>query len=608
MTKWKAAPRRGLPVLALLLAQLPAAGLQAPAAAPAAGRAKPAWVLRSDENARALLEILARFNPEGAGQLGVEGLDEVVFDLKPDREPRLRAALTAALATLESRLAAEGDAAVKQDLEILIASARQSLEGSALNERLAVPYFDAPQVVFFGVRGLLDDQVAPGRRAAALTRLRRYTGLEAGYTPLLEQAAERTRRGLGAPGLLPPARLEVEKHLGNFGFYVGGIAQLFQKYKIAGYEEAHARLQAQVEAYASFLKQEVLPKARADFRQPPELYAFALRGFGVDLAPAALADRARISFMEIRNEMKALAPLVAKEKALASPDYRDVIRELKKQQLLGDAILPHYQARLKVIEDIIRREKIVTLPAREARIRLASEAESAQQPAPNMRPPRLIGNTGEMGEFVLPLRVPTTRPDGTPGPPQGYDDFTFDAASWTLIAHEARPGHELQFASLVEKGVSLARAVFAFNSVNVEGWALYAEAEIKPAFPLEGQLIGLQFRLLRAARAFLDPDLQAGKIQPEEAVRLLMEEVVLSEPMARQEVERYTFRSPGQATSYFYGYLRWLELKSRVELALGKGFDRQRYHDFVLAQGMLPPELLERAALAEFVAKAKAAR
>jgi uncharacterized protein (DUF885 family) len=203
--------------------------------------------------------------------------------------------------------------------------------------------------------------------------------------------------------------------------------------------------------------------------------------------------------------------------------------------------------------------------------------------------------------------VPTTRPDGTPGPPQGYDDFTFDAASWTLIAHEARPGHELQFASLVEKGVSLARAAFAFNSVNVEGWALYAEAEIKPAFPLEGQLIGLQFRLLRAARAFLDPDLQAGKIQPEEAVRLLMEEVVVSEPMARQEVERYTFRSPGQATSYYYGYLRWMELKARVELALGKGFDRQRYHDFVLAQGMLSPELLGRAVMAEFVAKEKPA-
>ena len=71
--------------------------------------------------------------------------------------------------------------------------------------------------------------------------------------------------------------------------------------------------------------------------------------------------------------------------------------------------------------------------------------------------------------------------------------------------HEGRPGHELQFASIVEKGVSTGAVAFAFNSVNVEGWALYQEAEMKPYLPLEGQLISLQHRLLRAARAFLDP-------------------------------------------------------------------------------------------------------
>ncbi|HUG53287.1 MAG TPA: DUF885 family protein, partial [Vicinamibacteria bacterium] len=135
----------------------------------------------------------------------------------------------------------------------------------------------------------------------------------------------------------------------------------------------------------------------------------------------------------------------------------------------------------------------------------------------------------------------------------------------------------------------------------VEGWALYMEAEMKPYLPLDGQLISLQHRLLRAARAFLDPELQQGRLSPEEAQRFLMEEVVLSEAMARQEVERYTFRAPGQATSYFYGYLRWLQLRSQAETALGARFDRQRYHDFVLSQGLLPPDALAKAVMAEFV-------
>jgi hypothetical protein len=565
----------------------------------AAAAGRPAWVAKSDAHSKVLIDVLSGFAPESASQFGVEGLDTSIFDLKPGRQERVQAGLRDALAELEKRLAAETDPTVRQDLEILIQQARENIATNDLTYRLQAPYFDTVQVVFFGLRGLLDDQVAPERRSAAVTRLKRYAGVEPGYTPILELARDRLRERLTVAGVEGPVKAAVEKNMGNSGFYVDGIAKLLQKYQLAGWEDAHARFKAQVAAYNDFLKAEVLPKARTDFRLPKELYADRLRQVGVDVPPLELAERARIAFMEIRNEMKALAPLVAREKGFAVSDYRDVIRELKKQQVTGDAILPHYQARLAQVEEIIRREQVVTLPERAARIRIASEAEAAQTPAPNMRPPRLVGNKGEMGEFVLPLRVPTAGASG--GALQGFDDFTFDAASWTLTAHEARPGHELQFASLVEKGVSLARAVFAFNSVNVEGWALYAEAEMKPYLPLDGQLVGLQHRLMRAARAFLDPELQAGLVEPDEAVRFLIDEVVLSEPMARQEVERYTFRAPGQATSYFYGYLRWMELKSRVELALGKSFDRKRYHDFLLAQGMLPPSLLAKTVEAEFL-------
>ena len=137
-----------------------------------------------------------------------------------------------------------------------------------------------------------------------------------------------------------------------------------------------------------------------------------------------------------------------------------------------------------------------------------------------------------------------------------YDDFAYDSAAWTLTAHEARPGHELQFDSMLEHGVSVARAKFAFNSTNVEGWGLYAEYLIKPYMPADGQLISLHLRLLRAARAFLDPELQAGTIQPDDAYRVLEKDVVISHAFAKEEVERFTYRAPGQANSYFYGYTK----------------------------------------------------
>src|ERR1041385_2866673 len=114
-------------------------------------------------------------------------------------------------------------------------------------------------------------------------------------------------------------------------------------------------------------------------------------------------------------------------------------------------------------------------------------------------------------------------------PAREFCDFSHDAGAWTLTAHEARPGHELQFAKIIEAGMSIARAVFAFNSVNVEGWALYAEAEMQPYEPLDGQLFALQHRGMRAARAFLDPMVNLGKITPEQVKSFLMDEVFLSE-------------------------------------------------------------------------------
>jgi hypothetical protein len=574
-----------------------AAAAQGTAAAQATPSAPPAWVARSNEDAQVLLQPLSRFNPEMAGQFGVEGLDQEVMDLGPHLYERSRKALLDARAELEKRRDKEKDPQVRQDLEILIDSADEFLAESEAQHDNLVPYFDVPQTLFLGMRALLDDQVPPERRRAALVRLRRYAGLEPGYRPLAELARDRTRERLHDENLLGPVQAEIDQSLGNGPRYVAGIEQLLQKYELTGYEEAYAKLQKDVTAYEEFVRSELLPRARADFRLPPELYAVALRSSGIDMPVDELVARAEASFTEIRNEMRTLAPLVAKEKGFETTDYRDVIRELKKQQLVGDAILPLYEQRIAEVEKIIQREHIVTLPERKMRIRLASEAESASIPAPNMHPPRLIGNTGEMGEFVLPLRIPSS--DGKQD--LGFDDFTYDAAAWTLTAHEGRPGHELQFAANIEHGVSLARFLFALNSVNVEGWALYAEAEMKPYEPLDGQLVALQHRLLRAARAILDPGLQQGTVTREEALRILREDVVLSEAMANQEVERYTFRAPGQAPSYFCGYMHLMELRTEVERMLGSEFDRQRYHDFLLAQGTLPPRLLRRAVLEDFV-------
>jgi uncharacterized protein (DUF885 family) len=60
------------------------------------------------------------------------------------------------------------------------------------------------------------------------------------------------------------------------------------------------------------------------------------------------------------------------------------------------------------------------------------------------------------------------------------------------------------------------------------------------------------------------------------------------------------FRAPGQATSYFYGYTKLRELRNEIESKLGKTFNQLEYHDFILSQGLVPPNLLRQAVLGHF--------
>jgi hypothetical protein len=567
--------------------------------APAAFAAEPSWIETSNRHAQMLLDVMARYNAESAASLGVEGHDSEIVDLEPRFSERLEADLGAAIGQLEQLRGSTTDVLVRRDLDILIGAARDQKHSSELNRQLTLPFFDLGQAVFRGFQDLLDPRVAKARQKAALTRLHRYVGAEQGYQPITVLARARYEEQAGDSKLIGPWIVEAQQYLANQPRYLDGIQKLMEGSGLKGWQKDMQSLRTQFDEYAKWVTATVLPRARKTNQLPAELYADNLKRFGVQMDPHEIMSRALASYQQTRSEMEPLARRIAEERKWTKTDYRDVIRELKKQRIPEDQLLALYTGRLERIEAIIRRENLVTLPARKAVIRLATQAESAAQPAPHIDPPRLIGNTGEPAEFVLP----TSNPNAASG--SVMDDFNYDAIAWTLTAHEARPGHELQFASMLEHGVSTARVVFAFNSANVEGYALYAEAVLKKYLPPEGQVGALQMRMMREARAFLDPMLNLGLIEPAAAQRFLMEEVMLSEPMAKQEVDRYTFKAPGQATAYFYGYSRLNALRTRLELALAGRFDERRYHDFIVAQGLLPFDLLEQAVEEEFLGKTR---
>ena len=560
------------------------------------------WIAVSNGYARLLTDVAFQHHPEAGSQQGLSQYDNNVGQPTLADEDRERGETEAVLVKLETATKEKQPKEVAEDLQILISRVQLNFKIQDYQRAHEVPFINASQVVFAGLHSLLDVQTPSDRRPAAVVRIREYAGLAPGYTAITEILKQRVKEQMAKPGvMIYPAKVQIETEMARNSNYLDGIATLMEKYKLNGWQEPYAALKKQLVDYDEWVRTTILPKARPDFRLPRERYELALENYGIDIPPEQIAAMAHQAFTQIQGEMQTIAAQIAKERNLPSSDYRDVMRELKKQQLVGDAILPFYENRLTQIEKIIVEQQIVSLPDRPAQIRIATAAETAEQPAPHMQAPPLLHNTGERGAFILPLNIPAG-----PGQPSSekYDDFTFDAAVWTLTAHEARPGHELQFDAMLEHGVSVARVRYAFNSTNVEGWGLYSEYLIKPYMPLEGQLVSLDYRLLRAARAFLDPELQSGKITTAEAYRVLQDDVVSSHAFAEEEVERFTYRMPGQANSYFYGYSKLIALREDTEKALaakGVKFDQKKFHDFILAQGLLPPDLMRQAVMEEFV-------
>lgn len=553
------------------------------------------WIERSNTITMEVLEAQGEFQPENMSSHGLNQFDSEIGSLEAGARDAFIASNRQQVSRLQKLLKKERDAKVRQDLQILITALENQIISEELEHSLMLPYHNLPEALFYSFMLLLDERNDPARYPAALERLRKYNGRAEGYEPLTEQAMARSEERFGEKDLVGPYIGALETHLTKAPHLIAGIEGLFKAAGLEGWEEDYQLLVEQLQQYQQWMDTSMRKHAREDSRLPKAIYADNLKNYGVSATPEELMPVARYSYQLLRSEMKALAWQIAEKRDWKDRDLVSVIKALKKEQLAPEDVLPLYQERLAAIEEIILREDIITMPERPANIRLATEAESAAIPASFMTPPQLINNTGQYGEFVLVQSNPALGEDAR------MDDFSHDAMTWALTVHEARPGHELQFARLVEDGTSLARAIYAMNSANAEGWGLYAESIMHEYLPLEGQLFNLYTRIMRAARLFLDPMVNTGQLSRDGARDFLMNELAMSKAMASSEADRYTFTAPGQATSYYYGYMALMSLRTEVEIALGDKFNQRQFHDFILRQGVLPPELLREAVLDRFV-------
>lgn len=206
---------------------------------------------------------------------------------------------------------------------------------------------------------------------------------------------------------------------------------------------------------------------------------------------------------------------------------------------------------------------------------------------------RVIVIGGPTGGYYMPPAVDGSRPGAF------YAQATGIVPKYTMASlayHEAVPGHHFQLAIAQELNLPILRRDMGFTG-HVEGWALYAERLAKEMGLYTndpyGDLGRLQMEAFRAARLVVDTGLHAKRWSFDQAVDYMVENTGRQRAAMQAEVARYV-SIPGQATAYYVGFLKVLELRQRAKDALGARFDLKEFHNVLLVNGTVPLEVLEQ--------------
>ena len=162
-------------------------------------------------------------------------------------------------------------------------------------------------------------------------------------------------------------------------------------------------------------------------------------------------------------------------------------------------------------------------------------------------------------------------------------------------AHEAYPGHHLQFCT-ANRHKSKLRRLFA-HAVFYEGWTLWCEkmmVDEKLDTNPYAKLNQLHDALWRANRILIDCGLQTGKMSYEAAVKHLMKHVGFTKGRAEADVNWYT-QSPTVPMSYLLGRNELLRLKARK--VDQQGWSLKQFNDWVLSFGTVPWRWMELSGL-----------
>ena len=333
-------------------------------------------------------------------------------------------------------------------------------------------------------------------------------------------------------------------------------------------------------------------RERAEARPAAPAGSFAL---GPEALQRRVRDELGLDYTLGQVETLALREVERVEKLLATACRRlgrnrqaqDVLAEARSRWQPEKPLMELYQQETRRVAEGFRRAHAVSFPGtEELRIKPVPEFLRALIPTAAYIAPGAFLREQRGVFWVNDLSLTKSRPEEKLAEQQQHFGIAL------TCAHEAYPGHHLQFVT-ANRHPRKWRRLFA-HAVFYEGWTLWCE-RMMIALRIDDspwtRVQQLHDALWRCHRILVDLRLQTRRYSYEQAVRHLQKNLGFTRTRAEAEANWYTGQ-PGVPMSYWLGRLENARLQQR--LMAGRGWSLKKFNDWLLSFGTIPQAWIEK--------------
>jgi uncharacterized protein (DUF885 family) len=385
----------------------------------------------------------------------------------------------------------------------------------------------------------------------------------------------------------------LEQLPGIASFFEKDVPAAFQKVKdgplLAEFKQTNQTVLDALKSYQNFLKTDLLPRSKGDFRIGADNYRQKL--LYDEMVDTPLDRLLAIGYDDLHRNQAELKRVAAQIDPNRTPEA--ILQDLENDHPPAGRLLNSFRDVLGGLRDYIEAHHIVTI---------SSQAmPTVEETPPFMRAltSASMDSPGPYEKAAKQAFFNVTLPDPS-WPPKEVDEYLQGFNRGTIVStaiHEAFPGHYVQFLWVPSVPTKI-RKLMGCGS-NAEGWAHYTEQMMLDEGYGNGDLklrLGqLQDALLRDARYIVGIRMHTGGMTMDQAIDFFVKEGHQVRPTAEKEAKRGA--SDPTYLVYTLGKLEILKLRDDYKAMNGGKYTLQRFHDAFLRQGTPPVKLVRKALL-----------